>query len=554
MNRNFKPREKSFSPGQDLGADAMAESVWGTPFDRQLGHVPASATSVDMVEKELAKDLEAVNSADKEISKPSTIRKINTDLLLFRARLERRNFRKQPDGSIREQSSLFSEKVFRRCLSMAPMDGRAYVGLGTLLMNQKRVTEAEELYEEGTRMTQGSNPYIWTAWANLESRRGKLTKARKLYEGAVVAKSSHSAAWHGWGLLEMRQGNLRRAAELFEKGIRNTVGDANPYLYQSLGYVLEKMGKIEEARRTYLRGTKESIVSKSDALWHTWAKMESKHGNDDVVRYLYQRALAVNPKSRYTHLSWGVWEKEQGNHESARELFKKGHKLNPRDAAILQAWALLEYEMGLVERARELLKQGTEADNKHIPVWQAWGVLEYLEGNYKKARDLFQQGVWAGPNSRDVSKVFQAWAVLEKKERQYNLARTLFSCAVKADPKSEASWLAWAQMEEDLGLNDRAEELRNYNQAEQNKRGIDSSLGSIIVGPDSMLSPIFRGVQAWIQQFSERGPRRGKNGPPRRGAAASLAGKMEDSDKDLDAEFSKFQNDIGLNATNPKSA
>jgi len=334
-------------------------------------------------------------------------------------------------------------------------------------------------------------------------------RARKLYEGAVTAKSSHAAAWHGWGLLEKRQGNLRRAADIFTKGIRNTEDNANPYLYQSLGLVLEQMGSIDEARQWYMRGTKASpLVSNSDALWHTWAKMEGKHGNEDVVRYLYQKALSVNPKSRYTYLSWGVWEKEQGNYEKAEQLFKDGHKLNPRDAAILQAWALLEYEIGNVTRARELLQKGTEADSKHIPAWQAWGVLEYLEGDYTMARKLFQQGVWAGPNSRDVSRVFQAWAVLEKREKNYNLARTLFSCAVKADSRSEASWLAWAQMEDDLGLTARADELRQYNQVEQQKMemsatlgaGGGTSLGPLNVSPDSVLAPIFRGVQSWINK------------------------------------------------------
>ena len=43
-----------------------------------------------------------------------------------------------------------------------------------------------------------------------------------------------------------------------------------------------------------------------------------------------------------------------------------------------------------------------------------------------------------------------------------SLARELLKCAVKADPKSEASWLVWAQMEEDLGYYQRASELRSY--------------------------------------------------------------------------------------------
>lgn len=36
---------------------------------------------------------------------------------------------------------------------MAPSDGRAYVGLGRILVDQRRFGEAVKLYEEGTRLT-----------------------------------------------------------------------------------------------------------------------------------------------------------------------------------------------------------------------------------------------------------------------------------------------------------------------------------------------------------------------------------------------------------------
>mmetsp|Transcript_19806 Transcript_19806/g.38373 ORF Transcript_19806/g.38373 Transcript_19806/m.38373 type:complete len:347 (+) Transcript_19806:61-1101(+) len=301
-------------------------------------------------------------------TQPSQLRRINTDFLLYRARRERRLSRSLADGTQREKASLASEQTFRRCLVLNPDDGRAYVGLGTLLANQKRFTEASELYDEATRVTSGTNPYIWTAWANLEARQGNTARARKLYEGAVVADVKHAAAWHGWGALEKRSGNLRRAQDLFIKGIKNTIGTPNPYLYQSLALTLEDMGEIEEARRWYIKGTKAQLVSKSDALWHTWAKMEASHGNPAVVRYLYQKALQVNPKSRYTYLSWGVWEKEQGNWANAKDLFKQGTELNPRDAAILQAWGLLEYETGNPAAARDLFQKATKMDGRHIPV------------------------------------------------------------------------------------------------------------------------------------------------------------------------------------------
>ena len=70
-------------------------------------------------------------------------------------------------------------------------------------------------------------------------------------------------------------------------------------------------------------------------MWHAWAQMEATQGDRTVVRYLFKRALEINPRSRFAYVSWGLFEKEEGNIENARALFRQGHELN-QNAAILQ--------------------------------------------------------------------------------------------------------------------------------------------------------------------------------------------------------------------------
>jgi hypothetical protein len=40
---------------------------------------------------------------------------------------------------------------------------------------------------------------------------GNVSRARKLFDAAIVVDETHAAAWHKWGMLEMRQGNYLRA-------------------------------------------------------------------------------------------------------------------------------------------------------------------------------------------------------------------------------------------------------------------------------------------------------------------------------------------------------
>lgn len=397
------------------------------------------------------------------------------------------------------------EASLRRCLDMDPEDGRAYVSLGKLLCQQKRYDEALALYEAGSATTGGTNAYIWTAWAYLSARRGDVAMARRLYDAAIVASSVHAAAYHGWGMLEKSEGNYTGARDIWTRGIEATTAAPNPYLYQSLAVLAAELDRPEEARRWFRAGTKTVSGSASHALWQAWALMEqrTKGAAPEVIRALYRRALKASPRSRYTFLSWGLWEKEVGDIVEARRLFRMGAYLNRRDAAILQAWALMEEDQGDIETARRLFRRASRADPSHLYVWQAWGCMELRAGNLDSARELYQQGIWAAPpRARDASLVFQAWAVLERDAGNAELARELFKCAVKADPRSEPSWLAWADMEEELGSFERANELRSFSMQERREIAMPSNFSTLPPSERAgILAPFFEAVAKWFHRY-----------------------------------------------------
>lgn len=435
--------------------------------------------------------------------------KINLDLALYRARQKRLVANSSRMSANRSRLLRDVEDALRRCMEAFPEDGRPYVSLGKLMVEQRRYNEALALYEEGCTATGGTNAHIWSAWAYLAAKMGNISLARKLYDAAIVANPQHAAAWHGWGLLEKDQGNYLRARDLWLQGIQNLRRNPNPYLYQSLAVLAAEMDCLEEARKWFREGTRTLTGKASHALWQAWALMEQRQGDKAMVRPLYNRGLEVSPRSRYLHLAWALWEKEQGDVEEARRLFKQGNDRNPRDAAILQAWGLLEEEQGNIEEARRLFKRASKVDPSHLHVWQAWGCMEYRQQNYDTARELFQQGIWtAPPRAPDVCLVFQAWAMLERDAGNPELARELFKCAVKADPKSEPSWLAWAQMEEDEGFVQRAAELRSFNMQEHIEIVKPANFASGLGGEDkrtSLLAPIFGQIAKWFKRYEESG-------------------------------------------------
>jgi tetratricopeptide (TPR) repeat protein len=163
----------------------------------------------------------------------------------------------------------------------------------------------------------------------------------------------------------------------------------------------------------------------------------------------------------------------------------------------------MEESLGNLEEARRLFRKASRADPKHLYVWQAWGCMEQRANNVEEARELFQQGVWAAPpRAKATSLVFQAWALLEQNEGNLELARELYKCAVKANPQSEPSWLAWAQMEEELGLYNRAAELRNFSMQEKQIVQAPANFTTIKSMDDQgLLSKALETLGKWFERY-----------------------------------------------------
>ena len=74
-------------------------------------------------------------------------------MLQYRARLSRNAAFRASTGKEKSKRQKDSEATLRRVLIMDPTDGRAYVTLGKLLLQQKRIEEARKLYDDGAAAT-----------------------------------------------------------------------------------------------------------------------------------------------------------------------------------------------------------------------------------------------------------------------------------------------------------------------------------------------------------------------------------------------------------------
>lgn len=371
---------------------------------------------------------------------------INLDLAVYRAK-----------SLARKGDYDNAEEILRQCIRNWPENGRPYMILGRLLTKQTKYMEARSLFENGCQATQGENAFLWQGWAILEQKMGNITKARKLFDAAIVADKKHVAAWHGWAFLEINEGNVKKGRVLLSKGLKYC--GPNEYIFQTLALLEVKAKRYEQARSLFSQAIK--CNPKSCASWLAWAQLEAEQERNIFARRLFERAVQASPKNRLVWQNWALFETSQGEYDKARKLFRVGHALNPRDPVLLQSHALFEYRCSSATIAREIFKKAREVDPNHQPIWIAWGWMEWKEGNIATARELYQQALEIDSKSSNAARCLQAWGTLEEREGNIGTARRLFKSAINIDSQNFVTWISWAALEENLGNSERAEEIRN---------------------------------------------------------------------------------------------
>jgi uncharacterized protein HemY len=88
----------------------------------------------------------------------------------WRARKRRIKSKFIKDFNERHQALAQIEREMLAIMERDPEDPRAYVSLGTLYVQARRIAEAREVFGEACALEEGRNSFVWTAMANLEDK------------------------------------------------------------------------------------------------------------------------------------------------------------------------------------------------------------------------------------------------------------------------------------------------------------------------------------------------------------------------------------------------
>ncbi len=227
-----------------------------------------------------------------------------------------------------EQQGLKEQAMeyYRAAIRLEPEYGQALNGLGALLLREKRVNEAQHLFEK-----------------------------------ALSVDPNHAAALINLATMDRSRGDNEIALERLRKVIARNPDYAEAHL--NLGSLLASMKKHDEAIQHLSKAVDLDPKIEAAHLNLAAAYMETQQW--DKAAEHYRRLLLLNPRMDYAHFRLGTVQARQEHHADAVVSFRKAISLGGTNARAYTQLGLSLLALGENQAAVDALNRALELDPQH---------------------------------------------------------------------------------------------------------------------------------------------------------------------------------------------
>ena len=319
-----------------------------------------------------------------------------------------------------------------------------------------------------------------------------INKRRFQYEEELKINSKNYDIWFDYIRLEESVGDKERIRELYERSIAN-IPPANEkrfwrrYIYLWINYALYEeitCRDIERSREVYkeclnIIPHKQFSFSK---IWIMFANFEIRQKEVSKARLVFGNAIGKAPKDKI-FISYISLESKLGNIDRVRNLYEKWLEMFPHNCTAWKNYAELEDQLNEVERARQIYELAIDQPLLDMPelVWKSYIDFEIEKDEYGLVRDLYNRLL----DRTQHVKVWISFAQFEETLEQFENAREIYSRAYIAlkntEVKEERLLLVetWRDFEEEHGNADQSNFVKKkMPQRVKKRREIDNGDGS----------------------------------------------------------------------------
>ncbi len=252
-------------------------------------------------------------------------------------------------GRLRRAADLYLEAARQN-----PGRATAWRGAGNCLVQLGEKQEAAQAYGHALELMP-DDPAVLNNQANVLSELGRYQEALPLYLRITHEHPEDATALSNLGAALLELGRNQEAVEAFRNALR--LDPDMPRAHLGLTKALHRLDDFEEAE-THARRALE--LTPGEDSWFRLGFVLQGLGKEEEARRCYKEAMACNPRSAMAQNNLGVLELNAGRLDHAREWFRRALDLDPLHAEAWCNMANIQEKDGLLDQAEASARKAVD--------------------------------------------------------------------------------------------------------------------------------------------------------------------------------------------------
>lgn len=324
------------------------------------------------------------------------------------------------------------------------------------------------------------SPNAWNAFIDFEIRQENRTKARDVYSRYVMVHPQ-ADTWLRWVNFETMYGDPHAVRRVYSLAVDTLVSFQNDSNNKDLTKMIIAFANWEAMQQEYERCRALYNLSiqrwpENKTLKDSMVEFEKKFGSvtsteQSVVhkrRRRYEELLKENARDYDTWWLYLDIIQENFGQEILSALETSIRNNQPQELTKSVAWkqyiylwirclTYLELEAGNIDLCRNLYERllNEVIPHKHFTfskIWLMYSQFEIRQKDLSKARKILGKSLGLCPKR----KTYEGYIEMEIKLKQFDRVRKLYEKYIEFDPFNLDSWIKYAELEENLGDEERS--------------------------------------------------------------------------------------------------
>lgn len=321
-----------------------------------------------------------------------------------------------------------AERDYRAALELNTRYLAAYLGLGRVLLDDDRPTEALEVFEAAIEIRDRSGEAHWGRAAALLA----LGRTDESIEEAYLAidYGYEDEANHILAMAYEETGDIPLAIEMLETLLRTVPTHSAGRIHLGELYVLDD--RPSEAVRVLERGARRN--EDDLAIWLAFAELLHELQQWDRAIEAWQHVASLTPGDSYANARLGEAYLATGNHMLAMQVFEEATEIEPTRAENYVLRGKAELQAGYVDRARSSAEQALLYAPENLDALSLLAEVCEREGSLESAIDTYQRVLDGNPTSLPTALALAGLLLEDERPDEALVVLAAFEDQAETDP------------------------------------------------------------------------------------------------------------------------